>query len=254
MNRSRSWLVLASLVLVACSILGYIIHYIIFRDAYHIFYYLLLDVSFLFLNVCVVILFIERLLAQREKKMKFRKLNMVIGTFFSEVGLDLLRTLSAHAVNFDRLRPEMEFRPDWKPADFRRATATAESFPYQMTITPEYLKELRGLLASRSDFLVMLLENPNLLDHERFTDLLWAVFHLGEELSFRKEDLESLPASDLNHLAIDAQRVCSRIMVEWMHYAKHLKGSYPFLFSLAARINPLGVHPSPIVGSSGPAA
>lgn len=247
MKKSRSWLVLASLALVACSILGYVVHYVVFRDAYHIFFYLLLDVSFLFLNVCVVILFIERLLGQREKKAKFRKLNMVIGTFFSEVGLDLLRTLSLHAANFDRLRSQLEFRPDWKPADFRAARVAAGSFPYQMTITPEYLRELRALLTSRSDFLVTLLENPNLLDHERFTDLLWAVFHLGEELSFRKGDLESLPPSDLEHLAVDVRRVCSLITVEWMHYAQHLKGSYPFLFSLAARINPLGSHPSPIV-------
>jgi hypothetical protein len=248
MKRSHSWLVLASLALVACSVISYAVHYLIFRDAYHIFFYLLLDVSFLFLNVCVVILFIERLLGQREKKAKFYKLNMVIGAFFSEVGLDLLKVISPRAANFDSLKPQLEFRPNWKSADFRRATAAAGVFPYQINVSPEFLRDLRALLTSRSDFLVMLLENPNLLDHERFTDLLWAVFHLGEELSFRKGDLDSLPPSDLDHLAVDVQRVCSRITVEWMHYAQHLKGSYPFLFSLAARINPLGSHPSPIVG------
>jgi len=31
--------------------------------------------------------------------------------------------------------------------------------------------------------LLGLLGNPNLLEHDSFTDLLWAVFHLMEELS-----------------------------------------------------------------------
>jgi hypothetical protein len=41
------------------------------------------------------------------------------------------------------------------------------------------------ILLSKRDFLVALMENPNLLEHESFTDLLWAVFHLVEELAVR---------------------------------------------------------------------
>jgi len=48
------------------------------------------DIGFLFLDVLLVILFIERILARREKRAIMKKLNMVIGTFFSEVGMELL--------------------------------------------------------------------------------------------------------------------------------------------------------------------
>jgi hypothetical protein len=41
-------------------------------------------------------------------------------------------------------------------------------------------------------------------------------------------------------------------MSEWLAYTQHLKASYPFLFSLAARMNPLNPDSSPIVSYSSP--
>ena len=58
------------------------IHYSIFRDAHHIFIYMLGDIGFLFLDVLLVILFIEHILSRREKRSIMEKLNMVIGTSF----------------------------------------------------------------------------------------------------------------------------------------------------------------------------
>ena len=52
----------------------------------------------------------------------------------------------------------------------------------------------------RRDFLVRLLENPSLLEHESFTNLLRAVFHLTEELAYR-EDPNQLLENDKRHIA-----------------------------------------------------
>jgi hypothetical protein len=60
-------------------------------------------------------------------------------------------------------------------------------------------------LKAKADFLLRLLENPNLLEHESVTKLLRAVFHLAEELSWR-QDIAALPDSDLNHLSGDVTR------------------------------------------------
>ena len=169
-----------------------------------------MDIGFLFLNVLVVIVFIERLLARREKRAMLEKLNMVIGAFFSEVGLELLRRLSPCVAHAEDLKARCGIRPDWKHADFVRAEAAAAAFPYEMTLSPAALRELRAFLGKERDFMVRLLENPSLLEHDRFTDLLWAVFHLAEELEFREGDLEGLPAADLKHLKGDARRAYSR--------------------------------------------
>ena len=102
------------------------------------------------------------------------------------------------------------------------------------------------MLAGKREFLLRLLENPNLLEHARFTDLLWAIFHLGEELEARAS-LQGLPKSDLDHLAGDLTRVYSQLAGQWIAYAQHLQADYPFLFSLLVRTNPLQEQPSAVV-------
>jgi hypothetical protein len=58
----------------------------------------------------------------------------------------------------------------------------------------------------------------------RFTDLLWAVFQIKEELGMREENLEHLPEADYLHLAGGVKRAYSHIAIEWLAYAMHLKG------------------------------
>ena len=205
------------------------------------------DIAFLFLDVLLVILLIERLLARREKRAIMEKLNMVIGVFFSELGFVLLKKFSSFVMNSKDLEKELEIKPEWKKRDFQRAVAAAQNFSYEIKFDEDAISELRELLVSKRSFLLRLLENPNLLEHERFTDLLRAVFHLAEELAFRGNKLEDLPESDYNHLAGDLKRAYSQIAVEWIVYTTHLKESYPFLYSLAARVNPMNPQASPIV-------
>ncbi|HHN81139.1 MAG TPA: hypothetical protein ENN11_00760 [Methanomicrobia archaeon] len=96
---------------------------------------------------------------------------------------------------------------------------------------------IHRLLHEERDFLVRVLENPLLLEHESFTELMQAVFHLAEELESRK-DLSSLPASERSHLSLDMKRVYTRLVTQWLLYMRYLKDHYPYLFSLAMRTNP----------------
>ncbi len=247
MKKYLNWMLSISLILIIASALTYTIHYFIFRDLHHIFIYMLGDFGFLFLDVLLVILFIERLLSRRDKRSIMNKLNMVIGTFFSEVGLELLRKFSNFVINSQNLERQLELSPDWEKKDFKKAMAAVQNFPYEIKIDKSSLFEIREFLLSKRSFLMRLLENPNLLEHERFTDLLWAVFHLTEELVFRGELLGDLPDTDYEHLNIDLRRAYSKLTIEWISYTAHLKESYPFLYSLAARVNPMNPQASPVV-------
>ena len=82
-----------------------------------------------------------------------------------------------------------------------------------------------------------LLENPNLVEYESFTNLLLAILHLTDELANRHY-LKKLPESDYNHLSEDVKRVYNQLILQWLDYMRHLKRDYPYLFSLALRINP----------------
>ncbi len=242
----KSWTFRIAFLLVVASALFYTVHYLIFRDVHHIFIYMIGDFGFLFIDVLLVLLIIERLLASREKKSILNKLNMVIGTFFSEVGVELLRRFSDFVENTEKLENNFLIDPQWDKKKFRDAKSKAASFKYSIVFDVGKLEKLRDFLKNKHPFLVRLLENPILLENQRFTDLLWAVFHLSEELNFR-DSLQNLPKGDVGHLKTDLRRAYSKIVSEWIAYTEHLKGKYPFLFSLASRINPLNPNASPVV-------
>jgi hypothetical protein len=228
------------------SALLYRFHYLLFHDAHHIFIYLVGDVAFVPIEVLMVTLIIHRLLTQREKRARLEKLNMVIGTFFSEVGTRLLTYFSDFDPRLEEIKSKLVVQSDWTAAEFDAVESQLRKYAYSVDIDRVDLEHLRDFLITRRDFLVRLLENPTLLEHETFTTLLRAVFHLTEELQSRG-DLAALPKSDLDHLAGDVKRVYMHIVGEWLDYMEHLKNSYPYLFSLAMRTNPFDSQAKPVV-------
>jgi hypothetical protein len=84
--KNLNWRIWIGIFLVVLSAVVYSIHFLIFRDAHHIFMYLVGDIGFAFIEVLLVTLIIDQLLHQREKRSLLHKLNMIIGVFFSEGG------------------------------------------------------------------------------------------------------------------------------------------------------------------------
>jgi hypothetical protein len=106
------------------------------------------------------------------KKILLQKLNVVIGTFFSEVGLELLRRFNEFVVSAGQLEGDLLIDRHWDKKKFREAQSRAASFKYNIVIDMKRLEELRDFLKQKHSFLVRLLENPILLEHQHFTDLL----------------------------------------------------------------------------------
>jgi hypothetical protein len=202
--------------------------------------------AFLPLQVLLVTLVIDRLLAKREKAAMLKKMNMVIGVFFSEAGTGLLSSLASFDEGADELRRALSGGREWNRAEFDRLRSVAAAHEFRVESRRGELVPLREFLRERRGFLVGLLENPNLLEHESFTDLLWAVFHLAEEL-VQRPSLEGLPATDMNHLSGDMRRAYGLLFSEWISYLAHLREDYPYLFSLAVRTNPFDGDASVVV-------
>ena len=195
------------------------------------------DLAFLPIEVLLVTIIIHQLLGEREKKSKLRKLNMVIGAFFSEVGTELLRRLGEFSVDHKRIREELLVDAKWTDQRFLATAKNLRAIDYKLDSQSGDMADLQQFLVERRAFLLRLLENPNLLEHTVFTDMLFAVFHLTEELENRV-DLKSLPQSDYHHLSGDMRRAYVAVVYEWLEYMGFLKNDYPYLFSLAMRINP----------------
>ena len=188
----------------------------------------------------------EAMLTRRDLQVRMNKLNMVIGVFFSEVGLRLLALFSSADPEMEKIRDKLIVTGKWTDQEFRKVSAEIRLHQGMVRMDAMDLAGLQSFTREKRDFLLRLLENPILLEHETFTDLLRAVFHLAEELAYR-EDLSELPASDLGHLVFDIKRAYVLLVAEWLDYMLYLKTHFPYLFSLALRTNPFDRHTGVVV-------
>ncbi|MCU0641570.1 MAG: hypothetical protein MUC35_05725 [Candidatus Margulisbacteria bacterium] len=231
------WQIFLAVLLVGLSALLYGLHFLLFHDAHHIFIYLLGDIAFLPIEVLLVTVVLHELLTVREKRSRRQKLNMVIGAFFSELGTRLLILFSNADPRLDEIKGQLLVSGQWTDREFARVRTLLRRHQYAVDLPQIDLPALRQLLDQKEEFILRLFENPSLLEHETFTDLLWAVSHVDEELDARKE-LAHLTAPDAAHLAGDIKRAYGHLAVQWLDYMAHLKEHYPYLFSLAMRTNP----------------
>lgn len=241
-----SWQILLGLSLIVLSALLYLGHYAIFRDTHHIFIYMIGDIAFVPIEVLLVTLIIHRLLTERERKSRLEKLSMVIGAFFSEIGTNALAYFSDSDPELEKIKKDLIVSNDWTAREFLSVSKRLKNYNYEVDFKKVNFETLRVLLMGKKDFLLRLVENPVLLEHESFTEHLQAIFHLTEELA-KREDFKQLPDTDLQHLAGDIKRAYNLLTSEWLDYMKHLKTNYPYLFSLAMRTNPFDQDASPIV-------
>jgi voltage-gated potassium channel len=188
----------------------------------------------------------QLLLQRREDKARKMRLNTVIGLFFSEIGTHLLRMFSSYDPDLENIRKQCCMEERWSDTDFDKLHKHLKSYRFEIDTKKIELQGIYNFLKTKGELLVHLLENPNLVEHESFTELLRALFHLRDEL-FARGDLFSLPDTDIEHLTNDARRVYIMLGEQWIIHMRYLKQNYPYLFSLALRTNPFNVNASPIV-------
>ncbi|HBT88399.1 potassium channel family protein [Desulfobacter sp.] len=189
--------------------------------------------TFLSIVASITDVFVNR----REEKIRQEKVNMVLGLFFSEMGNDLLK----HFVQFDHevdgLYKNLKISTEWENEEFNNAYQLLKKHRVSINSHKGDLAALLTCMQSRADLLLRLIENPTIQEHEHFTELLRAIFHLRDELSHRN-NLSELLDSDRKHLEGDISRVYKLLIFEWLRYLRYIKKNYGYLFSLAIRTNP----------------
>jgi hypothetical protein len=246
MNEDTRWKLIAGTGLVILSIVLFTAHYLIFQDEHHLFIFFLGDIAFIPIEVLIVTLIIDQMLESREKQRKMEKLNMVIGTFFSTFGTPLLVRLSGVDDRIGTVKERLVVTNNWNMAMFQDMQKCLDEYTCSVSLARIDLEDFRRFLIGHEEFLLRLVENPMVFEHESFADLILAINHLIEEMKARG-DLSQLPPSDRSHLTTDIQRAYSQLIREWIKYMEYLKNHYPYLFSLAMRKNPFDESASIIV-------
>lgn len=156
----------------------------------------------------------------------------------------MLREMANADKEMNICRDKLVIGYDWEDSDFKNAARIMSVYEFDLEIEPEQIESIKTFLLAKRNFMLRLLENPNLLEHDSFTEVLWSVFHITDELGARGE-IRKTSGNDYRHLVLDLQRVYRCLTLEWITYMNHLKNDYPYLYSFAVRTNPFNPEIAP---------
>jgi hypothetical protein len=242
MSKRLSWKLKFSIVMVLLIIIIYGSNYLVLGDAEHIISYIWTHLGFIPVDILIVAFLLDEIIEKKEKEAMLEKLDMLMSTFFSEVGNELISQLST-ANKYKASTENLKSIKNWNEDDFDNKLAELKdaSLDFQASLSAEereeFLENLRTLLAGKREFIINLINNPNLLEKEEFTELINAILHLDEELEHRK-DLTLVTDTDFGHLNGDMKRVYDKLVYEWVYYLKYLYKHYPYMIALVVRTNP----------------
>ena len=242
MSKRMSWKVKFSIIMILLIIIIYGSNYLVLGDAEHIISYVWTHLGFIPVDILLVAFLLDEIIERKEKEAMLEKLDMLMSTFFSEVGNDLISQLSA-ANKYKTNTENLKSIKNWEEKDYGNKLAELKNatIDFQADIPleqrEEFLENLRTFLESKREFIINLMTNPNLLEKEEFTGLITSILHLDEELEHRK-DLALVNDADFGHLNGDMQRVYDKLIHEWVYYLKYLYKHYPYMIALIVRTNP----------------
>ncbi len=225
------------IILLFISLVFFTLQMFIFHNLHESGFLFFQDLIFMPIEILLVTFILDKILRDREKKERLQHQNIVINSFFSEIGTDTIRLLNKDIINLKELSILLCMNQDWNNAKFDNTLKVLNSFSYQFNITHDSLNAIKSSLSKNKAYILSFFSNPNLLEIDSFTNMLWALYHLIDELEHRTNICE-LPDSDIEHLKNDIIRIYGMLICLWVIYMKNLKVKYPYLWSLALRINP----------------
>jgi len=128
--RDYKWRIIFALSLIALSALLYLLDYIKFGDYKHILDFLLQNMAFLLIQVLLVTLILDWLVSYMDKQKHLKKVNMVMGAFFMEVGTRLLTYISDLDPGLESIRSSLVVEEDWSDQEFSRVSKSLKSYGY----------------------------------------------------------------------------------------------------------------------------
>jgi len=224
-------------VLIAFSSLLYLINYLMFGDAHHLIIVIAEDLAFMPIYVFITAVIAERLLTKKEKMEMSRKMNALVGIFFTEIGYEMIKIITGFDKDFYKIKNELIDVENWDESKAKHIRGIVEHHKYYAPEGCGDLYVMKDLILAKKDFMLELMSNSSLIEKDEFSELLLAVNHILEEFRTRGE-IATLDNADIDHLHIDIERAYRHLINGWVTYMLHLEKEYPFLYNLAVRVNP----------------
>lgn len=108
-----------------------------------------------------------------------------------------------------------------------------ESLTLQVHLTRAAYDGVRDILEESRMELLILGSTHNLNEAERFTEMLWGIFHIMDEYRLRG-DWDNLSPTDIAHLETDFAQVLRLMLANSVSNNVYLKATYPNFYGAAA--------------------
>ena len=219
-------------ILLLSSFILYVINFLIYKDLHHIGMFFTEDLAFIPIEVLVTVMIIEKALEKREEKNKQRKINLLIEVFFEEVGNELLTSIASRDKGCDKISCLLPKGNNKISDTYDEITEVLENYNCSLKLNGNDIEHIYEILCDNKEGIIRFIENPYLVEHDIFTDLLQSAIHLYSEIKFRKKN-GKLSDDDINHLNLDVLRLYKYLSKEWIVYIKYIEKEYPFLYTAA---------------------
>lgn len=188
----------------------------------------------------------ESMVIGKEEDFRREKLKMIVSEVYSEVGTRLIGMITPADSRIEEMRPLLMVDASWDQKRFQSSALELKTREFKVDSHLLDLPELRVVLLTKSELFLRILESPSLSNDAPLADLVRALLHLKDELLYR-DDFDSLPQVDLDHLGGDTARAYRMLTILWLEYMEYTMDNYAYLFSLAVRVNPYKRDSSAIV-------
>jgi len=222
-NTQFYWLIFFGVLLLTTSATVYLFHYMIFRDAHHIFLYLIGDIGFVPLEVILITMVFHKFLLRKEKHVKFEKLNAVVGVFFTRVGNDLIQFLSQYDLQYEETKKFIDVHNDWTTSDFDKKIKEFRTYKANIDTDQIPLSVLQRIIKKEESLILQVFGNTDMLDSYSLAYLFHTMFHLIDNLDHSTKN----GRTSLHKLDINVEKLYTFLIYRWLHYTKHISEFYP---------------------------
>lgn len=230
------------LLLIGSSLLLYFIHYLIFGNVKETVSGIILSMAYVPVGIFYNILVVDRFIEKKEKLESQKKMNIIIGSFYHEVGTALLNIIVPGDKTIEEIDDCCLINSTWSNESFDILSEMVKSYKCTLDIDKIDLEGLRKFLDIQDNFILNLLTNPIMDEYSDVSKMLIALLHLRDELVTRNSE-GHLKGYEKNHITRDICKAYLHLLIQWVEYMKILKGYYPSLFVKALINSPFDRRP-----------
>jgi len=210
----------------------YFVNFLLFGDAHHLITAFGEELAFMPVYIFITAVVAEQLLWRSQKNEISRRTNALVGTFFNEIGHEIIRILTKHDSNFAALRANIQLDEGWDTSKVKSIHKLAGNYKYGAPKGIEDILEIGELLNSKKDFILILMSNASLIEKDEFSELLLSVNHIYEALK-TMGDISGISRELIDHFHSDIERMYKNLIIVWSGYLSTIEKEDPYLYRLA---------------------